>query len=281
VARAEIEKAVEPILRRCLQNFGDFTRSDVTDEEFAIATKDSLRPDIRRVSLIVSLSQPFLGPEMSGEGLEVGCGYGFVLLPMAKFFPHIQWTALEHPDRRYFGRDEFLRTLNASNCRLLGLNITWEPFPFPDNHFSVVTFSETLEHLPVERVNFVLSEISRVTRPGGILIVSSPNQAALENRLLLLKGRSILDLPDEQSFAKGVFGHIRLYTLSEIKTHLEKFNFTVERCALESNNSEYRGSSAKSLYRRIYRMYERIEGSVGILRSLADTWYVVARKRIL
>ena len=52
---------------------------------------------------------------------------------------------------------------------------------FPDNYFSVVTFSETLEHLPVERLNFVLAELARVTCDGGLLLMSSPNQASLEN----------------------------------------------------------------------------------------------------
>jgi SAM-dependent methyltransferase len=279
--RAELEKEVEPIIRRCLQKFGDFSRRDVADEEFAAETKTALRPDIRRVSLIVLLAEPFLGPEMRGEGLEVGCGYGFLMLAMAKFYPHIHWTGVEHPARAYFAKEDFLQTLGDNNCNLVGLNLIAEPLPFPDNYFSVVTLSETIEHLPVERFNFVLSEIARVTRPGGILIVTSPNQAALENRLLLLRGRSILDMPDEISYAKGMFGHIRLYTPAEIQTHLAKLNFTVARCALESNNSEYRGGSPSSLYRRIYRWYERLEAKVGLLRRFADTWYMVARKRSL
>ena len=81
-----------------------------------------------------------------------------------------------------------------------------------------MTFSEVLEHLPLERVNFVLSELARAVHPGGILIVSSPNQASLENRIRLLKGKSILEMPDEMDHAKETFGHIRLYTMAEVSS---------------------------------------------------------------
>jgi hypothetical protein len=52
----------------------------------------------------------------------------------------------------------------------------------------------------------------------------------------------------------------------------------VERSAMESNNSTYRGKSAQSMYRRMYRLYEGVEQRLGFLRNLADTWYFVFRK---
>jgi SAM-dependent methyltransferase len=130
----------------------------------------------------------------------------------------------------------------------------------------------------VERVNFVLGEISRVLRPGGILIASSPNQASLENRLHLLRGGSVFDLPDEMEIAHGVFKHIRMYTPAEITYMMSRLGFRVECAAMGSNNSTYRGKSAKSMYRRMYRLYEGVEQRLGFLRGLADTWYFVFRK---
>lgn len=99
----------------------------------------------------------------------------------------------------------------------------------------------------MEHVNFVLAEISRVLRPGGLLIASSPNQAGLENRLHLLKGGSVFDLSDEMEIAQGIFEHIRLYTPAEITHMMSRVGFRVECSAMESNNSTYRGKSAKSM----------------------------------
>jgi SAM-dependent methyltransferase len=200
---------------------------------------------------------------------------------MAKFFPKVHWTGIEHPSRRYFERPDFQQAFREYNCSLAGLDFVHEPLPFADQYFSVITFSETLEHLPVERVNFVLTEISRVLRPGGVLIASSPNQAGLDNRMRLLKGGSILDLQEHLEIAQGILGHIRLYTPAEITHMMAQLGFRVERSAMESNNTTYRGKSAKSMYRRMYRLYEGVEQRQGFLRSLADTWYFVFRKDAL
>lgn len=276
--RTEIERSIEPILQECLRNFGDYSPSGSTQEEFAGTVADELRSDVRRVSLLISLAQSVAGGPLRGDGLELGCGYGYLLFPMATFNPEVRWTAVEHPDRKYFGRPEFQEAMKKYNCGLIGLDFVHGALPFRDEQFSVITFSETLEHLPVERVNVVTAEIGRVLRPGGILIASSPNQASLENRIRLLKGSSILDLPDHVAVAKGLYGHIRLYTPLEVIQLMSRLGLKPERVLLESNNSAYRGSSSKSLRRRVYRLYERAEKTFGFLRRFGDTWYMVFRK---
>ena len=274
MTRAEIEKKMEPIIEKCRQRFAPGS-SDTADSP---PTQERLRPEIRRVSLIASLAQSVLDSGASGEGLEVGSGYGYLLLPMASLFPNIRWSAIDHAGQPFATRQAYRSTFREHNCEFIILDLTRETLPFLDAHFSVVTFSEVLEHLPPERVNFVLHEITRTMRPGGVLIASSPNQASLENRLLLLRGRSILEMPDESDRAKGIFGHIRLYTPAEMQSAMAKLGFALERCVIESNNSSYRGTSDRSWRRRIYRIYEHLEGKVGMLRNLGDTWYMAFRK---
>jgi 2-polyprenyl-3-methyl-5-hydroxy-6-metoxy-1,4-benzoquinol methylase len=278
MSRAEIEKTIQPIIRDCLWQFGDFKRDDPSEAAFDRGTQGIFRPDVRRVSLLISMALSVLGNSASGQGLEIGSGYGYLLLPMARFLPNVRWTAVEHPGRTYVNQEEYGRTLGEHNCQIVTANITHERLPFSDSQFSLVTFSEVMEHLPPERLYFVLSEIGRVIRPGGILLASSPNQASLENRLKLLMGKSILDLPDEPECAPGVFQHIRLYTPSEMQSTMAKFGFTLERCVIESNNSGFRGSSPKSWKRRIRRMYERAEGRLRFLRGMGDTWHMAFRR---
>jgi SAM-dependent methyltransferase len=278
MGRAEIEKRIEPILRKSLRELGEAcTKDKVSDEDFANYTAGMFRPDLRRVSLFISLALAVLGPDAAGEGLEVGSGYGFLLYPMALYLPQVRWVGVDHPSRIYEQRDEFARTFNDYNCEFVALDLVRQPLPFPDGHFLVVTFSEVLEHLPPERLNFVLSELARVIRPGGILIMSSPNQASLENRLVLLKGKSILAMPDKLPSAGDTFGHIRLYTRSEMAAAMAKLGFSLERSRVESNNSGYRGPNG-SWRRRVYRVYEKIEGLLPFLRSMGDTWYMAFRK---
>ena len=227
---------------------------------------------------MASLAFSLLGNSFGGEGLEIGSGFGYLLFPMAVLFRGVRWSAIEHPDRSHLCGETYRKAFRDYNCELFELDLIREPLPFGDARFSVVTFSEVVEHLPPERLNFVLSQIARTIRPAGFLLVSSPNQASLENRLRLLKGKSILDMPDELSYAKGNFGHIRLYTLSEMQSAMEKLGFSLERSVIESNNAGYRGTSSRSWARRIYRMYERAEQNLGILRRMGDTWYMAFRK---
>jgi 2-polyprenyl-3-methyl-5-hydroxy-6-metoxy-1,4-benzoquinol methylase len=270
--RAEIEKEIEPIIQKCRRKFAPGS----SETEDSPDTNEPLRPETRRVSLIASLAESVLGSDFAGRGLEVGSGYGWLLFPMASLFPKIQWFAIEHPDQPHASRESYRSMFRSYNCHLETVDLLHDPFPFPDNHFALVTFSEVLEHLPTDRVNFVLSEIARTVQPGGVLIASSPNQASLENRLRLIKGKSILDMPNE--IGKGIFGHIRLYTPAEIQSAMAKRGFTLERCEMESNNSGYRGNSDRSWVRRIHRVYEYLESKLGILGSLGDTWHMAFRK---
>jgi ubiquinone/menaquinone biosynthesis C-methylase UbiE len=271
MTRAECEQTIAPIIQGCLQ-FSEFRQ-----EKSSVALAN-LKPDIRRVSLIFSLADGLLGDSAGGNGLEVGSGYGYLLFSLAALMPGVRWTAVDHPERDYVQSEAYLRAFSGHNCSLVTRDITRQPLPFPDGHFSLVTFSEVLEHLPVERVSFVLSELARVVQPGGVLIASSPNQASLENRLRLLRGRSILDMPDEMGYAKGTFGHIRLYTVAEIKAAMAERGFTLARTVLESNNSAYRGTSNGGWRRRAHRLYERLEGMIPALRSMGDSWYMAFRK---
>lgn len=269
MTRAESEKIIQPLILKC-QEF-------IERREEISSAAVSVRPDVRRVSMILSLIREQVGDAADGNGLEIGSGYGYLLFAMAVLLPGVRWFAVDHPRRSYVNGEAYLRALREHNCSLATVDIVRNSLPYPDEQFSLVTLSEVLEHLPIERVNFIFAEIARVVQTGGILIISSPNQTSLENRIRLLRGKSILEMPDEIEYATGTFGHIRLYTVAEITSMMPKHGFSVVGCTLESNNSGYRGI-ANSWRGRTYRMYERLEGKVGLLRNMGDTWYAVFRK---
>lgn len=82
-----------------------------------------------------------------------------------------------------------------------------ECLPFPDHSFHIVICNQVLEHL--KNIYRPMTEAWRVTKPGGALIVSVPNLAALHNRVLLLAGF--------QPTSIRLFGpHVRGITLREL-----------------------------------------------------------------
>ncbi|MBI3410533.1 MAG: methyltransferase domain-containing protein [Planctomycetes bacterium] len=104
-------------------------------------------------------------------------------------------------------------------------NVEKDPFPFADAEFDVVLFCEILEHL-LENPLQPLLEIGRVLKPGGVLILTTPNVARLENIARLLAGENIYD----PYSAYGPYGrHNREYTMTELKRLLGHAGFSVEK----------------------------------------------------
>ena len=107
-------------------------------------------------------------------------------------------------------------------CKLF--NVEEDEFPYPDDSFDVVLFCEMLEHMLMDPMH-TLREIHRVLRPGGALVLTTPNVARIENVLRLLHGANMYD--PYSGF--GPYGrHNREYTRHELHRLLEFAGFDVE-----------------------------------------------------
>lgn len=62
-----------------------------------------------------------------------------------------------------------------------------DPFPYPDGHFATVLCCELVEHL-FEDPMHMMSEINRILRPGGHLVLTTPNIASLRAIAAILQG---------------------------------------------------------------------------------------------
>jgi 2-polyprenyl-3-methyl-5-hydroxy-6-metoxy-1,4-benzoquinol methylase len=120
--------------------------------------------------------------------------------------------------------------------------------PYQDNFFEVVVAGEIIEH--IFDTDFFLAEIRRVLRPGGKLILSTPNIASLGRRLFLLLGRDpmIEVSPNED----GSVGHIRYFTRKKLAKLLRKndFNILEEKsdCVNFSNDGKIKSSLLAKLF---------------------------------
>lgn len=93
--------------------------------------------------------------------------------------------------------------------------------PFENDYFDIVVAGEIIEH--IFDTDFLLEEISRVLKPGGKLLMSTPNVASLGRRLFLFFGKSpIIELSPNEADSVG---HIRYFTCKTLKNILEKHGF--------------------------------------------------------
>jgi SAM-dependent methyltransferase len=101
-----------------------------------------------------------------------------------------------------------------------------DPFPFPDDEFDVVMWCEVIEHL-VENPVLTLSEIHRVLKPGGMLVLSTPNVASIEHLLRLAVGGNIYN---PYHLGAGLRGtrHSREYALHELRHLIAGCGFRID-----------------------------------------------------
>ncbi len=80
--------------------------------------------------------------------------------------------------------------------------------------YDLIVFAEVVEHLHASPTR-VLSSLGEHLRRPGVLVLQTPNAAALPKRLKLLAGRNPYELIREDPSNPG---HFREYTLDELRT---------------------------------------------------------------
>ena len=95
-------------------------------------------------------------------------------------------------------------------------------FPYPDAHFSTVLCCELLEHLPNDPMH-MMGEINRILKPGGHLVLTTPNVTSLRALAGILQGYHPQLFSDYIRPRNGVTDarHAREYTPQEVRRLLE------------------------------------------------------------
>lgn len=111
------------------------------------------------------------GRGAGGVVVDVGCGTGRLL------------TVLERAPSRYIGVDAVRHAGFPAAAEFLAANLDADPVPLGDNRADVAVALETIEHL--ENPRRLMRELTRITKPGGTILVSTPNQLSLLSLLTL------------------------------------------------------------------------------------------------
>jgi SAM-dependent methyltransferase len=101
--------------------------------------------------------------------LDYGCGDG-------KYFPY--WCQRGLNPCRIHGLD--VSKIRIERCHSLGFQNAavlepGQPLPYANDSFDMVNCMEVIEHIPANEGKKAVAEISRVLRPGGFLLISTPN----------------------------------------------------------------------------------------------------------
>jgi glycosyltransferase involved in cell wall biosynthesis/SAM-dependent methyltransferase len=117
-------------------------------------------------------------------------------------------------------------------CEIDHFDAEKDRFPYPDEHFSTVLCCELIEHL-LEDPMHLMSEVNRILKPGGHLVLTTPNVAALRGISAILLGYhpGFFHAYIKPAAESGEVDarHNREYTAREIHRLLDISGFAVAR----------------------------------------------------
>lgn len=217
-----------------------------------------------------------MGPP-GGRVLDVGCGAGRVAVALAR--RGFEVDALDVEARVVEQAKEYAARAGV-DVRFFTANFQAPDPRFPDETYDAVVCSEVLEH--VEPWRDVVANIARVLKPGGLFVLTTPND------------------PKQFSVLDEYAGHVRRFRWEELASGLSRFTvleaFTVGFPLTRALHWSYTRIALPLLFKehapqemwREGSLYQRLVAG-GIYRlarvddlfnswKLGTTWVVKARK---
>ncbi len=192
--------------------YRDLWKKKLSDDEW-------LKNDGRgRVEYAANLLRGALRPEH--RVLDIGCGRGTLGIKLGRrdgiFGVDLAPEAVTKAKEVY------------EDARVV--NIDAEPLPWPDNTFEFVVYLDVIEHVFDPRVG--LREIKRVLKPGGKLLLSTPNILAHIDKMRETK-RFPKTSGDPEPYDGG---HLHFFTYQDIYDLLELTGFAESQHASPKGN---------------------------------------------
>lgn len=180
-----------------------------------------------------------LRAHVAAGGRILDCGAVPPLLTAAAAALDYRVSAVDRAPQRFAGANEEL-DLDVHTC-----DIETEALPFAAGSFDAVLLNEVFEHLRIDPI-FTVSELRRVLKSDGKLLLSTPNLRSfrgLRNLVVRNQGHAAsagIFEQYEKLRTLGHMGHVREYTTREVVEFLQ-------RCGFRPRRIVYRGGHGVGL----------------------------------
>jgi ubiquinone/menaquinone biosynthesis C-methylase UbiE len=177
-----------------------------TISDYNIATKFTYEMRESRLKKCVKIMKSL----QPGRMLDIGCSNG----DWALYWENLGWKCSGIDIDKEHVEIACQRGIDAKHC-----DLNRDPVPFADHSFDLIFAGEVIEHL-VDTDGF-LRELQRCVRPGGAVLITTPNLVSFENRVRILLGI----YPIWVNYNLAGSGHVRAYTPRVLKKQLREYGF--------------------------------------------------------
>jgi ubiquinone/menaquinone biosynthesis C-methylase UbiE len=195
--------------------------------------------------------------------LDVGCGEGHITEAVRREFPEAEISAVDYS----------VSAIVRATSRYAGIDFaacTAYRLPYPAGYFDLVICNNLWEHVPDPLR--LLEEITRVSRPAGHFIVSTPNRYDLRNLFRAIVGKRTRIMSEY---------HVTEYSVGQVIEQLDYGGWAVKRILSPVDIDVKKmmtsiGSAAKQSLHVIGAAVLRLIGSH---HSLENTVFFLAEKK--
>lgn len=217
VRNAKIERHVEIRLEALREDLSQNEEWEPYDRSDVLEAFDQARP---RLNAILTLVAP-----VQGRVLDVSTGLGFLPPLLVSADRTVLATEREVPIARYAAR-----TVSVLPY-VIGTGI----LPVKEASCDAIILGEVLEHLKIPPIR-AIAEITRMLRPGGRFLLSTPNIARLTHLETLAAGENFLESFPEWiplgADATDFVEHVREYSIREVVDAVEGAGLEIESVSM-------------------------------------------------
>lgn len=204
----------------------------------------------------LELLEWFFIPEKGEKILDVGCGSGVFASRMTEL--GAETTAIDsNADAINYGGEVFARPGLEFRLGLL------DEMDFAESSYDAAVCLEVAEHIYEGQVDKMLSDLRRILRPGGRLLMTTPNY------------RGLWPLVEWASDRAGKTGkmhmeqHINFYHRARLRRALRDAGFEVERLRTFSTFAPFAAAISTGLSRQLEKMERKWDFPFGNILAAA------------
>jgi SAM-dependent methyltransferase len=180
--------------------------------------------------------------KFEGNVVDYGCGLGYFVGHLLNY--GVSCQALDFSSASIQRVQEKFESHPLFRGATLATGL---PTPLPDKSMDLVLSIEMVEHLFDEHLSPTFDEFHRILRPGGTLLVTTPNQEDLEASRVLC--------PDCGAYFHQ-YQHLRRWSAESLRQTLEAHGFETVTCHATLIAPKVKWQGLRRLLRRMRRLPE-------------------------